>query len=138
MFEQVRKKGELPDTHLGLVLRDNLILKYYICMCSSEKKVVAGVYDFNKRKQSFLAITPQRFARKICVSLFLLRDFLFMYVFIYFSFIVVKSGGTFWHSHRFLQYVKYIIHEFTTSTILLHLPPPIPRVVSTGIIFCIY
>jgi hypothetical protein len=45
------------------------------------------------------------------------------------------GGGTLWHSQRFLQCIKYIILEFIPSTTLLYLPPPIPGMVSTGIIF---
>jgi hypothetical protein len=44
----------------------------------------------------------------------------------FFSFIVGLGGGTLWHLHRFLQGIKCAIHEFTSSTILLHLPPPTP------------
>jgi hypothetical protein len=32
-------------------------------------------------------------------------------------FIVVLSGGTLWHLQRFLQCIKYIILEFTLSTV---------------------
>jgi hypothetical protein len=38
------------------------------------------------------------------------------------SFIVVLGGGTSQHLQRFLQCIKYIILEFTPSTILLHSP----------------
>jgi hypothetical protein len=41
-----------------------------------------------------------------------------------FFFVVVMGGGTLWHLHRFLQCIKYILHKFTSSTILLHLPHP--------------
>jgi hypothetical protein len=44
-------------------------------------------------------------------------------------------GGTLWHSHRFIQCIKYIILEFISSVIFLYsLVPPIPEIVSIGII----
>jgi hypothetical protein len=53
--------------------------------------------------------------------------------------IVVLGRGTFWHLPRFLQYIKYIILEFShpPPTALLYPPPPhpIPGTVSKGIIF---
>jgi ACR3 family arsenite efflux pump ArsB len=52
------------------------------------------------------------------------------------SFIVVLGRGTVWHLHRLLQYIKYIIHQFTPSTILLYPTlPPIPGTVSTRLLF---
>jgi hypothetical protein len=39
------------------------------------------------------------------------------YLSLFFPFIVVLGGGALWHLQRFLQYVKYIIHEFTSSTV---------------------
>jgi hypothetical protein len=42
-------------------------------------------------------------------------------------FIVVLGGGTMWHFQKFLQYIKYIILEFSfLHHSPLFLPPPIP------------
>jgi hypothetical protein len=52
-----------------------------------------------------------------------------------FFFIVTLGGGTLWPLQKILQCIKYIILEFTPSTSLLFpLTPPVPGMVSTGII----
>jgi hypothetical protein len=43
---------------------------------------------------------------------------------LYISFIVEMGWSTLWHLHRFLQCIKYVIHEFTSSILLLYLPLP--------------
>jgi hypothetical protein len=43
--------------------------------------------------------------------------FILFYLFLFY-FIVVLGRGTLWHLQRFLQYIKYILVEFT--------PPPFP------------
>jgi hypothetical protein len=55
---------------------------------------------------------------------------------LFFLYLVVLGGVMLWHLHQFLQCIRCIQHEFTSSTILLHLHPRlIPGVVSTYINF---
>jgi hypothetical protein len=55
------------------------------------------------------------------------------------SFIVVLGGDTLWLLLKLLQWIKYIILEFTPSTVFLYPPSPcIPRIVSMGIILYLH
>jgi hypothetical protein len=49
-------------------------------------------------------------------------------------FIIVLDGDTLWHLQKF-YYISYIILEFTPPSFPFILPPPIPGIFSTGIIF---
>jgi hypothetical protein len=42
--------------------------------------------------------------------------------FFFFKFFIALGRGTLWHLQKFLQYIKYIILEFTPTTILLYHP----------------
>jgi hypothetical protein len=56
---------------------------------------------------------------------------------VFFFFIAVLGGGTLCHLQRFLQYIKYIIPEYTTSTILLY-PNPHLRNSFNRYLFCLH
>jgi hypothetical protein len=62
--------------------------------------------------------------------------------FSFYSFIVVLGESTLWHLQRFLQCIRYIIHEFTPSTALFHPFPLIPGQFQQGsfshLYTCIY
>jgi hypothetical protein len=51
------------------------------------------------------------------------------------KFIVVQGKGILWHLQRFLQYINYIILEFTPPPISFIPSPPIGKIVSRGIFF---
>jgi hypothetical protein len=57
-----------------------------------------------------------------------------------FSFLFYCCAGwcTLWCSQRFLEYINYIIPEFTPSTFFFILPSPVPGILSTGIMCAQY
>jgi hypothetical protein len=57
----------------------------------------------------------------VCYLIYFSCEFLLPYSI--FLFIIAMGGSTLWHLHKLLQCIKYIIFEFTPSTIYLHLLP---------------
>jgi hypothetical protein len=64
--------------------------------------------------------------------------FIYLIRFLLFYFIAFLGMGTLWHLHRFLQCIKYIIHKFTSSIILLYPPSTNSWSSFTRCNFCIY